>query len=68
MKKILIKILLVIILSIIAEMLTSIFWDNYRVVIFILVTAGYLDCVIFNYEKIYYYEKNFNNNKEERYG
>lgn len=64
MKKILIKILLVIILSIIVGMLTSIFWDNYRVVIFILVTAGYLDCFILNYEKIFYYEKNFNNNKE----
>ena len=66
MKKILIKILLVIILSIIAGTLTSLFWDNYIVIIFILITAGYLDCVIFNYEKIYYYEKNFNNNKEEK--
>lgn len=65
MKKILIKILLVIILSIIAGILTSLFWDNYRIIIFILITAGYLECVIFNYEKIYYYEKNFNNNKEE---
>lgn len=58
MKKILIKILLIVILSTLSGILISLF-DNYRVTIFILIATGYLDCVIFNYEI-------FRNNKEEK--
>lgn len=58
MKKFLIKILLIVILSTLSGILISLF-DNYRVTIFILIATGYLDCVIFNYEIFF-------NNKEEK--